>query len=247
MRCWDSRTVRAGSDDVAGSSLSYRAATEAGLGKAEPARYHPGVTTGQQAGRGRRFMEHKVGDRLQRGDTRLSELVRAVALGDQHALERLYDLTVARVYHLAYALMRDTADAEEIVCDVYLQVWQRAADYDATRGSVIAWLLVRCRSLALDRLRQRRAREGALIILAEQPALREENETTEHLLHLLDNRSAIHRALRELPRMQCWLIALAFFKGLSHVEIARAVQLPLGTVKSHLRRGLRALRTAIES
>lgn len=192
-------------------------------------------------------MGGKGGEWLQPDETELPELVQAVASGDRQALARLYDVTVARVYHLAYALMRDAADAEEIACDVYLQVWQRGVDYDAARGSVIAWLLIRCRSLALDRLRRRRAREAAVATLAKQPTPMEENETVENLLGLLDNRSAIRRALGELPGIQCRLIALSFFKGLSHGEIALALQLPLGTVKSHIRRGLQALRKALES
>lgn len=201
----------------------------------------------QQAARGTLFMGGKGGECLEPGQTELPELVQGVASGDRQALRRLYDITVARVYGLAYAMVRDTADAEEIVCDVYLQVWQGAAHYDAARGSVITWLLIRCRSLALDRLRRRRVREAAVTTLAGQPIPMAENETTEGLLGLLDNRSAVCRALEELPRIQCHLIALAFFKGLSHGEIARAVQLPLGTVKSHIRRGLQALRKALES
>ncbi|MFZ0256735.1 MAG: sigma-70 family RNA polymerase sigma factor [Gammaproteobacteria bacterium] len=201
----------------------------------------------QQAGRGTLFMGGKGGECLQPDQTELPELVQAVVSGDREALQRLYHITVARVYRLAYAMLRDPADAEEIVCDVYWQVWQRALDYDAARGSVIAWLLIHCRSLALDRLRRRRAREATVTTFAEQPIPMEENEAADELLSLLDSQSAVRRALGELPRIQCHLIALAFFKGLSHAEIALAVQLPLGTVKSHIRRGLQALRKALES
>ena len=201
----------------------------------------------QQAARGTLFMGGKGGECLEPGQTELPELVQGVASGDRQALRRLYDITVARVYGLACAMLRDTADAEEIVCDVYLQVWQGAAHYDAARGSVITWLLIRCRSLALDRLRRRRARETTIATLAEQLAPMEEEETVDGLLDLLDSRSAVHRALGELPHIQCRLIVLAFFKGLSHGEIAQALQLPLGTVKSHIRRGLQTLRKALEN
>lgn len=192
-------------------------------------------------------MEGKGGERRQHDHEELSELIQDVALGNQQALERLYAITVARVYRLAYALLRDAADAEEIVCDVYLQVWQRAVDYDAARGPVVAWLLIRCRSLALDRLRRHRVRDAAVATLAEQPTALLENGTDERLLGLLDHRSAIRRALEELPKIQCRLISLAFFRGLSHSEIALAAQLPLGTVKSYIRRGLQAMRKALES
>lgn len=82
--------------------------------------------------------------------------MRAVVARDAAALARLYDLTVNRVYSLAQAFTGDSADAEEMICDVYLQVWRRADQYQESRGSVLAWSLITCRSLALDLRRRRR-------------------------------------------------------------------------------------------
>ena len=179
-------------------------------------------------------------------NTELLSSIQAVIDNDEAALGRLYDLTVKRVYHLAYALTNNEADAEEIVCDVYMQVWQRASQYEQTRGPVIAWLLVNCRSLALDLLRRRRSQQSGQEKLAAQGLEIVELPSAADLLSLLQEGTAVHRALNELSEIQRRLIALAFFKDMSHQDIANAVQLPLGTVKSHIRRGLQSLRNHIE-
>ncbi len=173
-------------------------------------------------------------------------LVQAIVNRDEAALGRLYDLTVERVYSLAHALTGNHADVEEVIADVYLRVWQRAGQYDPQRGPVIAWLLIHCRSLALDLLRRRRSRQSGEQRLASREVATEESVTAEQLLHLLQQGSAVHQALSQLPQIQCRMIALAFFKDMSHHEIAAAVELPLGTVKSHIRRGLQTLRRSIE-
>ncbi|NJN46263.1 MAG: RNA polymerase subunit sigma, partial [Candidatus Competibacteraceae bacterium] len=95
----------------------------------------------------------------QSGKTELLSLVYAIVERDDSALSRLYDLTVERVFGLALAITRNHADAEEVVCDVYMQIWQRASRYSESRGSVLAWLMLNCRSLALDLLRRRRSQE----------------------------------------------------------------------------------------
>src|ERR1700722_1383665 len=86
----------------------------------------------------------------------LEHLVRAMAGGDQTALSSLYQQTVAQIFAIAAGLLRSKEDAEEIVCDVYSHAWQRAAGYDAARGSVMAWLAMMTRNRSVDRLRQRR-------------------------------------------------------------------------------------------
>ena len=180
-------------------------------------------------------------------NTELMPLIEAIVDHDEAALSRLYDLTVSRVYRLAHAMTADVGDTEEIVCDVYMQVWLRAAQYDANRGSVMAWVLVNCRSLTLDLLRRRASQRTGLKNLSEQGA--ENGETTvaaDELLDLLQEGTAVHKALSELAEIQRHLIALAYFNDMSHSEIAEAVQLPLGTVKSHIRRGLQKLRKSIE-
>lgn len=133
--------------------------------------------------------------------------------------------------------------AEKVVCDVYTHAWQRAGTYDPGRGSVMAWLAVMARNRAVDRLRQRRDalsldddRQGAL-----SASLAGEASSPEQLLTEFQSGRAVHRALQSLSEQRRLLLGLAFFQGLSHQEIADATRMPLGTVKSHLRRALAAL------
>lgn len=175
----------------------------------------------------------------------LALLVNAIVAHDEAALSQLYDQTVGQVYRLAHAMTGNADDAEEIVCDVYLQVWQRAAQYDASRGPVIAWLMVNCRSLALDLLRRHRSHQTVLRKLEEQGEDDVEDTNIVDLLALVQEGTAVHQALGELSEIQRRLIALAYFNDLSHSEIATLEQLPLGTVKSHIQRGLRKLRTLL--
>jgi RNA polymerase sigma-70 factor (ECF subfamily) len=175
--------------------------------------------------------------------TDLSGLVQRIAMADREALGDLYDATVARLYAVAHLILRNTADAEEVVCDVYTQVWQTAANYSGERGAVLAWLLMICRTRALDRLRRNRVRLKAAAI--EQPADGEEASPQpgpEELLDLIQHGTAVHRALEALSPVKRQLVSLAFFKGLSHLEISEECGLPVGTVKSHIRRALNTLR-----
>jgi RNA polymerase sigma-70 factor (ECF subfamily) len=172
-------------------------------------------------------------------------LVHAIVERDEQALAKLYDLTVERVYALAYAITRNSADAEEVVADVYLQIWQRATQYAEDRGTVIAWLMVHCRSLALDLLRRRRSHEHGQQQLAAEP-LEDSDPSAEDILGAVQEGTLVHQALGLLSEIQQQLIALAFFRDMSHQEIAATMQLPLGTVKSHIRRGLQTLRTVLE-
>ena len=127
-------------------------------------------------------------------------------------------------------------DAEEVVCDVYTHAWLRAKSFDASRGSVMAWLAVMTRNLAIDRLRQRRA----TVTINDDTSLQRNVAGTgpEQIVAQFQARHAVHRALRSLSPQRRQLVDLAFFQGLTHQEIAAAVGLPLGTVKSHIRRAL---------
>jgi RNA polymerase sigma-70 factor (ECF subfamily) len=163
---------------------------------------------------------------------------------DEKALAKLYEQTVGRVYGLALRISRNEAAAEEIAEDVYLQVWKNAATYSAERGHPLAWMMVITRSRALDYLRRADPAEShpepeTLADYAEA-----DNDPRDLLESLQDN-TALHAAIARLPALQRQLLALAFFQGLSHSEIASHAQLPLGTVKTHLRRALQSLRAVL--
>jgi RNA polymerase sigma-70 factor (ECF subfamily) len=174
---------------------------------------------------------------------RLENLLHDMAAGDTAALSRVYEQTVGQIFAIARAMLRCREDAEEVVCDVYTHAWQRAGTYDSSRGTVMAWLAVMARNRAVDRLRQRRDalsldddRHGALAASLVGEALGPEQVLTQ-----FQSGSAVHRALHSLSAQRRVLLGLAFFQGLSHQEIADATGMPLGTVKSHLRRALAAL------
>lgn len=173
----------------------------------------------------------------------LQQLLTRMAQGEQAALATLYDETVARVYGFANRLVNNAGAAEEIASDVYLQAWRDAGKYDPLRSKVLTWLLMICRSRALDWLRARETAE----VLHEAPETLAENVPSpdgspQDLLEAMQSGNALHQALSTLPPVQRQLLGLAFFRGLSHQEIADQTRLPLGTVKSHIRRAVDALR-----
>lgn len=170
----------------------------------------------------------------------LGPLVERMARGDADALERLYDRTIASVFAVAMALLENRADAEEVAEDVYVQAWHRSAQFDAQRGSVQAWLSTICRSRAIDALRSRRRR----VALSE--AVRAEPQPSGcEAEPLLIQHARLQEALAVLSVPQRQVLSLAYFQGFTHQEIATRLGLQLGTVKTHLRRALQALRTRL--
>ena len=178
------------------------------------------------------------------GDDLVALLAR-IAAQDQPALAAFYDVTAGRVYGLALRIARSEALAEEISGDVYLQVWKNAASYNAERGHPLAWLMVMTRSRALDQLRRVDPAESH----AEPELLADavDENDPRNLLAAVQEHGALHAALAALPAVQRQLLALAFFQGLTHSEIAAHTRLPLGTVKTHVRRALQTLRAALET
>jgi RNA polymerase sigma factor (sigma-70 family) len=177
----------------------------------------------------------------------LATLVERMRSGQERALEELYEVTVGKLYALAAAILRSAEDAEEIVCETYAYAWANAARFDATRANVLGWLLMLCRSRALDRLRQRRAAANALDIVAMRETDSLGSDQPYDILSLMQRRSRVQIALAQLTPERRHLVSLAFLQGLSHQEIADATHLPLGTVKSHMRRALAQLREALEA
>jgi RNA polymerase sigma-70 factor (ECF subfamily) len=164
-----------------------------------------------------------------------------MARGDHDALAELYDRHARLVYSLALRIVRDQGDAEDIVQEVFAQAWRQAGRYQASRGSVIAWLLNLTRSRAIDRLRGRRSRPEA----AGDPVelqLPDLAQPIDEVLALSGQATQIRAAVQELSVLQRIAIELAFYEGLTHVEIAERLELPLGTVKTRIRQGLLKLK-----
>jgi len=176
------------------------------------------------------------------GSPELACLLGGVMAREQRALERFYRLTISRVYGLALRIVRCRATAEEVAEDVYVQVWHSAATYDEQRCSPLGWVLMICRSRALDTLRR-----ADKAIVDPDPTGRldatvERVPGSQDLLQATQEHAALHAALARLRPEQRQILGLAFFRGLTHSEIAAEVQLPLGTIKSHIRRALATLR-----
>jgi len=178
------------------------------------------------------------------GAARLMSLLKKVALADQRALNCFYNATVNHVFGLALRITRCRQSAEEVVSGVYLQVWRQAERYNPKRGGVLPWLMVLCRSRALDTLR----RENSHIDrVADVDECESDDEQPDDLLLKGEENTAVHRALWTLSDMQRQLIGLAYFRGFSHSEMARFTGLPIGTVKSSVRRALFALRNQMNA
>ena len=179
-------------------------------------------------------------------EDKLTPLLAAMAKGDEQALGAFYDATVNRVFGLALRIVRQRDSAEEVVEEVYLQAWQQAARYDSSRGKPLTWLLTICRSRALDYLR--RADEAISHPEPETLAdeLYDERADPEALLLAVERNTQLYAILNELSPVQRQLLALAFFRGLTHQEIADHTQLPLGTIKSHVRKALEQMRERLE-
>jgi RNA polymerase sigma-70 factor, ECF subfamily len=164
---------------------------------------------------------------------------------DSDALAQLYDESSSVLYGLALRVLNDPADAEEVVLDVYQQVWKSTQKFDSSRGTIWGWLTVLTRSRAIDRLRSmgtRRARELPIETGGETRSTAPAPETESIFAQ---ERKLVRHALAGLAPEQKEAIELAFFRGLTHVEIAEAVGAPLGTIKTRIRLGMRKMRDVL--
>ncbi len=165
---------------------------------------------------------------------------------DLRALDALYELSVERLHAIACRVCGNAADAEEVVADVYQYAWERAADFDPDRGSGLAWLSMLTWSRASERRRRQRPMVAIETLHPEGPTASYAScEDGDPLAELVDGHR-VRSALAQLDETPRRLILMAFFEGASHGEIAGRTGLPLGTVKSHIRRGIEKLRTALE-
>lgn len=170
----------------------------------------------------------------------LLPLLHQVQNGDHDAFATLYDRTSPRLFGVAMGIVGSSADAEDVLSEAYQQVWRTASGYEPRRGSVLTWMIVICRSRALDAIRRRRGGEQPLM-----PDIAVTDSAIDELEQSEIGSTALAQALRGLSEEQRHLLAMAFFRGMTHQEIADATQTPLGTVKSHIRRGLLALRAEL--
>jgi RNA polymerase sigma-70 factor (ECF subfamily) len=168
-------------------------------------------------------------------------LVARVRAGDQQALSELYDRYSKVVYGVALRILHDTGAAEDLLQDIFLQLWRKPDAFDSSRGSLAAWLAVIARHRSIDRLRQRRPEtdiEDCVIVTATD--LRDETERSLVI-------EKVRLVMNEMGPDQRTAMEMAFFEGLTHTEIAEKTGEPLGTIKTRIRSGLQMLRARFAS
>ena len=169
-------------------------------------------------------------------------LIERMTVGDESALSTLYDRYSGMLYSMLLRILQDTQAAEEILQDLFLQLWRTAGRFDANRGSLPAWLLVIGRNRAISRLRVRPSRE--ILEETEGPyantlASSENVEGEAARLQLMER---LRTAMARLPQEQRQVIELAYFEGMTQSEIAARTGSPLGTVKTRVRTGMQSLK-----
>lgn len=170
--------------------------------------------------------------------------------GDARAFQRLYEITSARVLGIIHRTQRERAEADEVLQEVYLKVWNARSTFDATRGGVEQWLARIARNSVIDSIRRRGRRPSEATAVADEDVYEQlacgRPGPLELAMHA-DRAHAIRRYLRDLGADQRQVLALAFWHDLSHDEIAKATGHPLGTIKSRIRRSLHQMRGALAS
>ena len=172
-------------------------------------------------------------------------LIKRVADGDQFALTTLYDATSRLVFGLILRVVTDRSSAEEVLLDVYTQVWRQASTYDRKRGAPLAWLMTIARTRGIDRLRSgrhERLNKDSLDAIGEVTA---STPSPEADTVTAERRQLVRSALETLSAEQREVIELAYYSGLSHSEIALQLGQPLGTVKTRTRLGMMKLRDTL--
>jgi RNA polymerase sigma-70 factor (ECF subfamily) len=168
------------------------------------------------------------------------EILRGIAGGDEQALSALYDRYRLILFGLILRILHSQPEAEDVLQEVFLQVWRRAADFDETRGRPFTWLVTLARSRAIDRLRSLGSRDRT----AQEAAREVQDSVSDAATDAVKSEQGeiVRSALRELPEEQRNTLLLAYFEGLTQSEIAERLGAPLGTVKTRMRSGMIKLR-----
>lgn len=205
-----------------------------------PAGFHfPGASSSGM----KRLMNRATVRDARPGSSALVELMERVAAGDHAALRSLYDRTSAKLYGVCLRVLDDESDAQDALQDVFVTVWRKARQYDSRKAGTITWLAVLARNKAIDRRRGRKPPadeiDQAFDLADDQPSALEVMEGAEDATRL-------RRCLDALEDRARMLIRAAFFDGLSYAELAQREDVPLGTMKSWIRRGLLRLRGCLD-
>jgi len=169
---------------------------------------------------------------------RLRSLLTKISAKDKPAFEQFYDSTIKLCFSQALRITNREDIAEEVVSDVYMQVWKTAASYDEKRSGVMTWLMMLCRSRSLDALRQRKNQQTKESVNIDAIAEPSTDEEPQDIVDAIQQGGVLHQAIIQLKPEQRQLLSLAYFKNLTHNEIASYTAIPLGTVKTQIRRAI---------
>ena len=176
---------------------------------------------------------------------RLKEAMLRLSKGDRDALEVVYRLTNVKLFGICLRILHDRKEAEDALQDVYITLWRNAARYDAKRASPIAWLATFARNRAVDRLRTGKVRRGAVPVETANE-LPDDAPAADAMLIDAERSARVHICLDHLDEPQRGAIRTAFLDGYTYAELAERSDVPLGTMKSWIRRGLARLRDCME-
>jgi RNA polymerase sigma-70 factor (ECF subfamily) len=175
----------------------------------------------------------------------LAAAINRIAAGDKAALRLVYAETSAKLFGVCLRILGERSEAEDVLQEVYLTVWRKAASFDESVASPITWLVAIARNRAIDRLRASGASRAALPIEAAADVADESMSAVERL-EIDEDRARLRECLRELEQRQAAAIRAAFLDGFTYDELAAKASVPLGTMKSWIRRGLMKLRACLE-
>jgi len=183
----------------------------------------------------------------------LSQLLARAGLGDRAAFATLYDKTSSHLFAVVLRISRDRAQAEDILQEVYVNVWRAASGFDAAQAQPLTWLTSIARNRAIDSLRRAQTQPQLQTAIANDDeetdvydAVADETPGPLDLLSRAADARALSHCMQGLTAQQRQSVALAFYDGLSHAEVADKMRQPLGTVKSWVRRALMSLKTCLE-
>jgi RNA polymerase sigma-70 factor, ECF subfamily len=178
-----------------------------------------------------------------------SDLLTLIAKGDRRAFGRLYDRSSEVLFTLSLRMLGDREEAEDLLQEVYTEVWRKSVRYDARRGSPMAWLITLTRSRGIDRLRARTSRgHGMTDSIDDAPVAQTQGRDPTPFDQQADAevRVMVMKALVELPAAQRQALELSYYEGLSHSEIAERLKEPVGTIKTRIKLGMSKLKIALQ-
>jgi RNA polymerase sigma-70 factor (ECF subfamily) len=177
-----------------------------------------------------------------------AELLKRIQRQDQQALGNLYDRYSPVLYPLALRIVASTEEAEDLLQEVFLQIWEKAGTYASERGSVYSWIVALCRNKAIDRLRSKNFKKKSKeVTIEESHSVSDEHSASNphQVLVLKGYTETVRSALKSLSRLEVKILEMSYYEGYSQSEIARMLKMPLGTVKTKMRKGIQKLRQVV--